>query len=139
MDPSAAAPVYWSPSEDALRFAIPPATAYGIKSQTRPRKKPQERKAAQPSILAGRNLSLRDESTATKRPSAQVHAAESATEASRRNVRTGASSEIAAEFPSARSTFCSQPGSQPCKAADWPFAALRRFPMPQNAATTLIG
>jgi len=31
MDPSAAAPVYWSPSEDALRFAIPPATAYDIK------------------------------------------------------------------------------------------------------------
>jgi hypothetical protein len=27
---TAAAAVYWSPSEDALRFAIPP-TAYGIK------------------------------------------------------------------------------------------------------------
>jgi len=64
---------------DAMRFAIPPTTAYGIKSQTRSRKEPHERKAAHSLTLAGRSCSLR----ATKGPSARMHAEAFATVAYR--------------------------------------------------------
>lgn len=90
---TAAAPSSGSPSEDALRFAIPPrCLGYKKVRLDRGRTRRSEKRCS-PRLWQGENdRSLRDLATATKRPSARMHAAALPRFSLRRDMDTASSS-----------------------------------------------